>query len=317
VVAVDVERARKIFFALMAAIILAATICAPFSKVTIDLASFRVIFGLSGVLILVSFYCRFRKMPFVAAALETVGFGFLITVPVLLLTYFAVAAGFPLADARLDAMDRALGFDWLGFIRFIDARPALSSLLIDAYQSISFQLLILPIALIAFGKLQRAYALIGGYALLCVAASAIATFYPALGTYAYYGVTQGSLSNINPHFALYMIPDFEAVYYGSSHTLTLGRASGLICFPSVHAGVACLCTWAAWELKWLRYPVLLLNVAMTVAAVSHANHYLIDIIAGQGTAALCIVVVSALFYRHQRPWWPAIVSQRSHVAPSA
>lgn len=41
----------------------------------------------------------------------------------------------------------------------------------------------------------------------------------------------------------------------------------------------------------LRYPIALLNVAMAISAISHANHYLVDVLAGLTISAICIVVV--------------------------
>ncbi len=74
---------------------------------------------------------------------------------------------------------------------------------------------------------------------------------------------------------------------------------GILTFPSVHAAVAMLCAWAMWPIRPLRYPFLLLNILMTVSAVSHAGHYLADIIAGIGIAAATIAIVNKLCLQHQ------------------
>ncbi|UDL88616.1 phosphatase PAP2 family protein [Mesorhizobium sp. PAMC28654] len=246
-----------------------------------------------------------------SAALEVVGFGILITVPLLVLSYIVISFDFPLADGKLASMDSALGFDWHGFIRFVDARPLLSRVLLEAYQTISYQLILIPMALVVFGRQQRAYAMMTGYCMLCVLACFISMFFPALGTYAYYGLTYQSVNNINPYFALSPVESFNAVRDNYAYTLTASSAAGLICFPSIHAGVAYLCTWAAWDVKALRYPVLVLNIVMSVAAVSHANHYLVDIISGFGTSAFVTVVVTALFYRNSR--WRSMLSHQIHA----
>lgn len=292
-----VPKARKRFFLLMAGITAISLVIAPFSKVTVDIYSFYPLFYFASVGIIGSIYCHARGMTAFGVWLEIVGWGFFITFSLLVLTYFAVGSGFPLMDAKLDTMDKALGFDWLAYIRFVDSRPLLSSLLFDAYRSISYQLLVVPLLLVVARKPQKAYAMMGAYALLCLLASVIVVFFPALGTYAFYGMTANDVANINPFFALSPVPDFIAVHDQAEYTLTLDSASGLICFPSVHAGVACLCVWACWDFRWARYPVLALNVAMTAAAISHANHYLVDIIAGLGISSLSIAVMTALFLR--------------------
>jgi hypothetical protein len=293
----EVPKARKLFFLIIAGITAIVMAAAPFSKVSVDVCSFYPLFYFIAVLGAGAVYCHYRGMSGFGIGFEIIGCGLFITLPVLAMTYFVIGFGFPLADARLDAMDRALGFDWLAYIRFVDSRPLLSTLLFDAYRSISYQLLLIPVLLILAGRPQRAFAMMAGYATLCMLASLIATFFPALGTYAYYGMTEASVANINPFFALSPVPDFIAVHGQAAYTLTLSSASGLICFPSVHAGVACLCAWACWDLRWARYPALVLNVAMTAAAISHANHYFVDIVAGLGNASLTIALMTGLFLR--------------------
>ncbi len=77
--------------------------------------------------------------------------------------------------------------------------------------------------------------------------------------------------------------------------LDLDQAAGILTFPSVHAGVAALCAWAAWNSPLLRYPVLALNGAMAVSAITHGSHYLMDVIAGLGCAGVCVTVVRPFF----------------------
>lgn len=67
-------------------------------------------------------------------------------------------------------------------------------------------------------------------------------------------------------------------------------ASGIVNFPSVHAGLAMLLIWAAWPTK-LRYPVLLLNAVMIIAALTHGAHYLADVISG---LLLAVATIGAL-----------------------
>lgn len=300
-VPLGIPQARKIFLCVMIGIALAVAATAPFSKIRVDVLSFSPLLYLAAICIGFSLYCHVRGMKAFGVGLEVVGFGFFITLPVLVMTYFVIGFGFPLADARLDAMDRVLGFDWLSYVRFVDERPLLSRVLFEAYQTISFQLLLIPLVLVIAKRAQRAYAMMAGYATLCMLSSLIAMFYPALGTYAYYGLSAHDMQSINPFFALSPVPDFLAVRDRADYTLSLGSAAGLLCFPSVHAGVACLCAWACWDLKWARYPMLALNAAMTAAAVSHANHYLVDIVAGLGLASLVIAAMKALFYRRPAP----------------
>jgi membrane-associated phospholipid phosphatase len=87
---------------------------------------------------------------------------------------------------------------------------------------------------------------------------------------------------------------FYAVRDNPHFVWSLKESAGIMTFPSVHAAVAVLCAWSAWDLKALRYPVLALNIAMALSAVPSASHYLIDVVAGLGVAAFSIASVVLL-----------------------
>tara|TARA_R110002020_G_scaffold47651_1_gene135556 strand:- start:11765 stop:12571 length:807 start_codon:yes stop_codon:yes gene_type:complete len=235
------------------------------------------------------------KDQFIGPAFEILGAGFALVVPILVSTYLAMALGFPLADARLSAMDQALGFDWLAFITFVDSHPVLSRVLQESYLSFGPQLLMVPIILVALGKIPRACAFIFGYGFLCFISSTISISYPALGTYSVYGVAQNDLQNINAHFGFFFLEDFNMVRTASSFVLKIDNTSGIITYPSVHAGVAFFIIWAMWDNRWTRWPFVVMNLLMAISAISHANHYLVDIIAGAGIAAFTSAVASYVF----------------------
>ena len=250
------------------------------SKVSLDPASLvraflMLLFPLGLVL-----FARRRGMPRVALACEALAAGLWVSVPVIVSTYLAIAAGMPLADARLIAIDAALGFDWPGFVRWLDGFPRLAVLLELAYASFSPQLLIVPVSLALLGHPERAFGFVSAYALLGFGASAVAVAFPCVGAYVAHDVAPGSLAAVDPHYGFFFLEQFHALRDGAGFTLRLDRIAGLLTFPSVHAGVAALCAWAAWRSLLLRWPVLLLNVAMGVSALSHGGHYLVDVGAG-------------------------------------
>jgi membrane-associated phospholipid phosphatase len=85
--------------------------------------------------------------------------------------------------------------------------------------------------------------------------------------------------------------------------MSVANASGIITFPSLHAAGALLCAWAAWDIKIARYPFAIWNIIMATSAISHANHYLVDVIAGIAMAALSILIVKELLRFMQRKAW--------------
>ena len=67
---------------------------------------------------------------------------------------------------------------------------------------------------------------------------------------------------------------------------------GYVSFPSYHTAAALLFVWAIWPLRWLRIPVVVLNVALILGALLMGSHYLIDIIGGAVVALLSIQLAS-------------------------
>ncbi|GLK76084.1 hypothetical protein GCM10008171_13380 [Methylopila jiangsuensis] len=266
-----------------------------FGKITLDLEDVKQIYGLLFILAVLAAGLGAAGFPRLALGLAAPVACLLLAPPVAVWSYQAMGAGFPLADDRLIAMDAALGFDWRGFIAFVDARPALAAALDLAYRSFTPQLLLLPMIFALRGETAHACAIIAAYALLCFSAAVIGAFFPALGTYVVYGVAQSDLASIDAHYGFFFLPEFNAVREPGPFRLDFDKVAGILTFPSVHAGAATLCAWAVWRSPALRWPVLILNLLMGTAAISHANHYLVDVAAGVALAAVCARLASMLF----------------------
>jgi membrane-associated phospholipid phosphatase len=67
--------------------------------------------------------------------------------------------------------------------------------------------------------------------------------------------------------------------------------------PGAYAHIALLCAWAAWDVRWARWPFLALNACMFVSALPQGAHYLVDLIAGAAMAAVAILVATIVPHR--------------------
>ena len=244
--------------------------------------------------ILVSFIAKNKNMPLIASSIKSTILGVALTIPILISTYIAASFDLPLMDHTLSRWDRLIGFNWVSFIHFADFSSNSAILLEGSYTSFSIQLLLIPIFLCTIGKAKHAYLMIIAFGLLCFICSTVSIWFPALGTFTTYGIHQSDLRNLNAYYGFEFLHDFLAVRSQPHFTLSITRASGIITFPSVHAGVAVLCAWAAWEIGYARWPLLALNIFMTVSAIAVANHYLVDIIAGMLISALSIACAKML-----------------------
>jgi membrane-associated phospholipid phosphatase len=266
----------------------------PFSKVRFAPSNLHDLGLLLATFLGFSYDCRKRGMLRLTPGLEAAAIGTFMTVPCLIATYLAASLDLPLMDTPLMRADAALGLDWNKFIAFVDAHPALACTLARAYSSFPYQLLGLPVILGLIGRQERCYVMILSFGVICYISTVVSIWFPALGTYSMYGVTQDQLHSINAFYGYAFLHDFNAVREQPEFVLSVANASGIITFPSVHAAGAFLCAWAAWGLKAVRYPFALWNTLMAISAVSHANHYLIDVVGGVAVSALSIFLVTRL-----------------------
>lgn len=242
-------------------------------------------------------YCWFRSMKAFAVALECIALALALVIPCLIATYLAASLDLPLADGRLANLDAALGFNWLAYIRFIDAHPELATVLNYSYRLFSYELLALLVILPLAGQFERTYVMVAAFAVLCLLSSLVSIWFPAVGTYTTYGIPAGAYPNIDSYYGFQFLKDFLAVREHPDFILSLDNISGIVTFPSDHAAAAVLCIWAAWGVKYIRIPFVVLNALMAASAIANANHYLIDVIAGVFVAIASILGVKATLER--------------------
>lgn len=199
---------------------------------------------------------------------------------------FYTGRRFPLADGILEAADRTFGLDWLVYARFFDAHPLLWEVTMFAYASIMWQFGAVLILLVFSRDAPRLYAYLLAQTLSLTAVAAVALFLPAIGAYEQSGAANA-----------YMIHAFAT---GDSMTASIrwlrtsvGGPGGvddfnLISFPSFHACCAVLFAWAAWQISYIRWAALGLNIVMAAGTPVHGSHYFVDVIAGAVVAAAAI-----------------------------
>ncbi|MDG2535602.1 phosphatase PAP2 family protein [Sphingomonas sp. HITSZ_GF] len=199
-------------------------------------------------------------------------------------------------DAALAAMDHAIGFDWVAAYRFFAARP----LLARTSEYIYLSIFVTPVAVLAgltlSGRADRARGFIAAFGLALAVSVTIFYFWPARAALTYH------LGNGYPYLPANGISHIAAIAQlraGTLQVIDLALLSGLITFPSFHAVAAILFIWAAWPLRWLRWPCLALNLAMLAVTPVQGTHYLIDVIGG---IALALTVIGLLHLRLPRLW---------------
>ncbi|MGE3397248.1 MAG: phosphatase PAP2 family protein, partial [Sphingomonas sp.] len=126
------------------------------------------------------------------------------------------------------------------------------------------------------------------YLILVAISSLIGAFFPSEGAYVAFAVDPAALAHVDGKFGHFFLAAFHAVRTEPAFLLSFANVAGILTFPSVHAGVAALCAWAAWPSRPLRLPILTLNILMAIGTLPYGAHFLIDVLAGGAVAWLAV-----------------------------
>lgn len=213
----------------------------------------------------------------------------LITAVMAPLTYVAAATALPMQDASLLAADRALGFDWEGYVRFVDAHASLAAWLNCGYGMIRWPIFAIPVLLAAARQYRRIEEFTLAFGAALAVTTLISALVPAIGVYHQIGLDPSSLKNIDPRAYFDQLRDLPPTRDGALRHLALLGLGGIVTFPSFHAASAVLYGWALWSVRWLRPVLVVVNGAMLAATPINGGHYLVDVIAGIAIAIAAIV----------------------------
>lgn len=206
-------------------------------------------------------------------------------------TYPIAASSHGFVDPVLQRADVLLGFDWLAWYRLVAAHPALQLAGRIAYASIYWTPVVILGAFAVTGRQDRARACIATFWLAVVLTLVMYRFMPAIGPLGY--LWHGALPYL-PESALWQPQLIPPLRQHAIHVIDLGTLRGLVSAPSFHTASAVLYIAAAWPLRRLRWPVLVVNVAMLLSTPVEGTHYLSDMIVGAAVAFTALSLVGWL-----------------------
>jgi hypothetical protein len=259
------------------------------------------------------FYRNLRPDPRLAAMLFGAGFLCIFSCEASVLNYLLLTKAGTRIDMPLAELDRAIGFDWPAAMRWMAHHPHLNALAFIAYSSMLPQVALSTVVLAAIDadRVYRACMALALSALLCIA---IWAFAPSFGA-----------------FSVYPLPDVPMnLALDSSYAQELVRlikdgpglisprdAKGLIGFPSYHAAMALLAIWYLRDVKILRWPVLILNLAVLLATPVQGGHHAVDVLAAFPVAALAVFLASHMGGAAKFPVMVNKPSKAAELLPTA
>jgi membrane-associated phospholipid phosphatase len=251
------------------------------------------------------FYRDLRRDPKLASGLECTAQVIAFAAVGAPLSYLAAAIGgaLPLTDPVFDAIDRAMGFDWMAMLGWMNEASAIFNTLRLIYGSLLPQMALAVLCLAFTGRLLwlRVYTL--AFLIAALVTIGISAVLPAAGAWLHYELTPADARVVPVVSTVW--PVFTGLRDGSVRALVALGAEGVITFPSLHAALAVIMIAALWPIRILRWVVLALNLTMLVATPIDGAHYLIDVIAGIAIAALSLVTAWVTVRRADRGHAPA------------
>ncbi len=284
------ERAGWLLIAAMVCAVLAWWPFAPFA-----IAPMPLLTPLLGCALLVGlawFYTAIRPDAKIATALAHVAQMGVFTAFGSALSYLTAANTLPLWDAALHAADLRLGLDWRAYLAFVNDRPALGAVFTLAYMSLIPQMIVLIVVLSLSGQLRAVRVMMLSAMITGLVTVLVSGLMPAMAMFVHLDLTPADFPNLDPAAAFVHQADMNALRAGTFAVLDIGKAEGIVTFPSYHAALGVVLLAAAWANRWLRWPFLVLNVLLIAATPIDGGHYFVDVIAGGGVAALVFFVVS-------------------------
>jgi hypothetical protein len=267
---------------------------------TFDLHSaLRPLVGIGAAAGVAAFYTVVRPRPNIAAASIAVIDLVLFSAVGVIFTYVTAAMGGPLLDKYLFAFDKALGFDWRDYLTLASFHPRIAAIGSLAYQSLKFQMILVTVLLGFTGDVVRLRGYVAAVVLSCLATGALSGLFPSVSAFIYLKISPDDFPNLTPAAGLVHLQDFEALRDGSLRVLSLSDPKGIITFPSFHAALGVIFTWAVWSVAWVRWPMLAVNLALIAATPIDGGHYLTDVLGGILIAVLAIVAVRGIVQRRR------------------
>lgn len=202
-------------------------------------------------------------------------------------TVMLAAVSAPFVDAQLDAADELLGFDFVWLLLTFRDHPWLNETAKIAYLTFTIQASALFAVVALFAPPRRLWIMINAWVLALVVAALIFPFAPAAGPHVFHGLQEEVFDNWQRLFPWRTGPAIEALRDGTMRDV-IAASRGFISIPSFHAVGGVIFAWSLWPSKWLRWPMLLLNIALIASTVVIGSHYLVDIVAGVILAALAL-----------------------------
>lgn len=249
--------------------------------------------GALGVLWAATLVGKLQKRPMLRAGATAFLQMTLFTLFGVVLSYAMAACAGPLWDARLGALDQALGFNLPAILGVADRLGGALWLGGLAYHSLTLQMILCIVVLSATGQVDRlrisvTAAIASGFVTIIISG-----VMPALGNI----FDPEDYRHLWPSVAWRDRDLLVGLRDGSWRIIDLAHLTGIVTFPSYHAALPVILTWATVRTPGWRLIMPVWATLTVVATPLFGGHYAVDVLAGAALGVLALRLAPAVVCR--------------------
>jgi hypothetical protein len=284
---------QRILFGLGAAVVAADLVWAAICHFDIDIAAYARL-GLMSLALLggAIYYQTRRAEPELAAMLMGASFLCLFSAAASMLNYFFLTLHGPRIDDILVAADRALGFDWYSTMLAMARHPLLNEVFFRVYNMVLPEIALVMVALAWTGQVEKVYRYCLALGVGALIAIALWALMPSLGAKSLYTLPPEVASKMTLSVTGEYGKALVALLRDGPGYITPADLRGLIAFPSYHGVLALIVAWYGWNVRWLRWPLLLLNATVIISSPVQGGHHMVDLLGSFPVTALALYIAA-------------------------
>jgi membrane-associated phospholipid phosphatase len=211
------------------------------------------------------------------------------------LSYLGATLQFPMADAMFVAIDRAMGFDWIGLVHWAQDKPVLIEVAGFLYDKPFSVLPFAVIVLLVFTNRGDRFEEMIGFVIISTSLTlVIGSLIPGISAFAYFDIPAEISAKIGTSLDHTSGQAYFAIRNGIDNRIDLANPRALIAFPSYHTVVAVMLSLYVRHNRYLLAAMIPVSVGIILSTPLIGGHYLIDTLGGIALAFVAFRLVQRL-----------------------
>jgi PAP2 superfamily len=208
---------------------------------------------------------------------------------ILALSYAGARLNMPLIDDHLAAIDSALGLDWLAYAHFLMADPDRLLFVSYVYSALDKEVIFVGLIAVFALRFREYQVFLIAFLMAALLTSAVSALMPAFGAFYHYGLLEEMRHALRIDAGHAHVPQLIQIRAGLPFDPSK-EMRGIITFPSFHAAGGLMLAWLFWQIPYLRWVLVPLNMAMIAVTPLLGAHYFCDVLAGLLIAAAALFI---------------------------